>query len=105
MTTALKKWADENGISQSELASWLNKSQPAISYLLNGKTRLSIQDAKIIIAKSNGALSWEKICGQPLPQISRVITKPKQSCQGVNPSKVTGLKNAAASRNDKEVRA
>lgn len=49
------------GLTQTDLAALLKKSQPTIWSILNGKSNLQPDDAKILIKKYPKYLSWEKI--------------------------------------------
>lgn len=60
---AILDWKTSKNITQSQIAKWLGKTQPAVSDILNGKTDLHPDDAKILIEKSKGELNFEKIYG------------------------------------------
>ncbi len=60
----LHKWISREGIKQTQIADWLGKTQAAVSKILSGKTVLRPNDARILIAKSDGFLNWEKIYGE-----------------------------------------
>lgn len=53
------------GLTQNDLASMVKKSQPAISDMLTGKTKLDPNDALIFIKRSKGMLTLEKIYVKP----------------------------------------